>query len=977
MNDPIRDDFFIAGGTLRANASSYIKRSADDELYNHIKAGEFCYVLTPRQMGKSSLMVSTALRLRKDGFAAAKIDLTKIGTTDIGRWYLGILTQIEKELKLGTHPGKWWKDHEQLSPVQAFIYFLREDLLPKTNRNIVIFIDEIDSTLKYEFRDDFFAGIRSVYNSRAEDPQYNRLTFVLLGVAAPTDLIKDRTRTPFNIGQEISLSNFSREEVSIFEAGLEETYPGQSAHILDHIYYWSNGHPYLTQKFCVAITDQQKTWNEEAIDNFVKQSFLSQEAYRETNLQFVRDMLVKNPQKRQLLSLYARIRKGGKISEDKKSSLQNQLRLSGLIKSENSYLSVNNKIYYETFNLEWIRENTEINWSPYVTGIAIFVAVALAVIIYYNNTSVPNQARQLTDCASNHYNAERLACLSDLFQLSPLFSSGNDYDETARGVFFKLDKWQYQKSFFEPQGNDPGDIVIITKGLYTALADIDGNGNNTRLLEEMNRALHLARQGEEVQGLGDEIASWIEARNLMSNGKSQDALSKYDDAVRINSKNPATLFERAQLYIRIGEYEKALSDFESVVALSKESAAPTSQEETQVPPASQPTETAVLLPNGAEINPAITGTPTSLDNTVPIPTLIPTYEIPLEPDPVHSSFSTYSERTSTIRDIISTNENLLSILKSVSTNSFQNLIDIGFDPTILSTNLAPGSTIEHLAAKGEWLEQLAQCYGANFDDVKAANPQIADPDLIQSGITVTIPQIGSVGRIYGPPCVSFYTVQAGDTWESIAQRYNAELAILQRVNPVELTAGTSIKIPLNSAGGGAVSVTPVPLTSTPFLLEISQTDGQASAWFGEGNSYINVGQGQSFAVNQTATIKEFSIYLQANKGNAQTDQIICDLRNARMVVIQSSSINGFASGEGWKSFAFNLRVDPGIYMFTCYLRNSNALEPHTYSIHGNANDNSYLEGIRYTSTGGHPEDGSTWFVNGWDLKFRIKMEVQP
>lgn len=80
MNTAVKSDFFVAGGTLHQNAPSYVKRPADDTLYNHVRNGKFCYVLTARQMGKSSLMVRTSRRLKENGVSTVIIDLTRIGS---------------------------------------------------------------------------------------------------------------------------------------------------------------------------------------------------------------------------------------------------------------------------------------------------------------------------------------------------------------------------------------------------------------------------------------------------------------------------------------------------------------------------------------------------------------------------------------------------------------------------------------------------------------------------------------------------------------------------------------------------------------------------------------------------------------------------------------------------------------------------------------------------------------------------------
>ena len=68
--------FYQTGGNLPLDAPSYIKRKADDELYEALVRGEFCYVLNSRQMGKSSLMVRTAEKLKAE--ALETVDLQSI-----------------------------------------------------------------------------------------------------------------------------------------------------------------------------------------------------------------------------------------------------------------------------------------------------------------------------------------------------------------------------------------------------------------------------------------------------------------------------------------------------------------------------------------------------------------------------------------------------------------------------------------------------------------------------------------------------------------------------------------------------------------------------------------------------------------------------------------------------------------------------------------------------------------------------------
>src|SRR5512138_3922739 len=121
IEDFSAQDFFTAGGTLLPDSPSYVKRPADDQLFQQAMDGQFCYVLSARQMGKSSLMIRAAARLQRAKVRTAIIDLTQIGTVKSpDQWYAGILTQIRKRLQLSVNPVEWWEQCGDLPLTQKF-----------------------------------------------------------------------------------------------------------------------------------------------------------------------------------------------------------------------------------------------------------------------------------------------------------------------------------------------------------------------------------------------------------------------------------------------------------------------------------------------------------------------------------------------------------------------------------------------------------------------------------------------------------------------------------------------------------------------------------------------------------------------------------------------------------------------------------------------------------------------------------------
>ncbi|MEH2251842.1 AAA-like domain-containing protein [Nostoc sp.] len=373
-------DQYIFSGSLPENASTYVTREADAQLYEGLKAGKFCYVLNSRQSGKSSLRVRTMQRLREDSVKCAAVDLSAGGIQNVPpeQWYADLIDTLIDSFGLDLDFGDWWSENQLNTLVTRFRKFLEEVLLVEVQEDIVIFIDEIDSVLSLNFpTDDFFALIRACYNKRVDNPEYNRLTFCLLGVASPSNLIGDKQRTPFNIGQAISLKGFQLHEVKPLESGLGSKFSSPQA-IMQKILHWTGGQPFLTQKLCQFLVEESEQENPSSVEQIVKSRIIeSWESQDEPeHLRTIQARILRDEQRAgYLLELYQQVR----LSEERSQVIaddtleQSELQLSGLVVRQQGKLRIYNQIYYEIFDSSWI-ENQLKNLRPYSESFRFWVA---------------------------------------------------------------------------------------------------------------------------------------------------------------------------------------------------------------------------------------------------------------------------------------------------------------------------------------------------------------------------------------------------------------------------------------------------------------------------------------------------------------------------------------------------------------------------------------------------------------------------
>lgn len=378
---------YQVGGSLDSDAPSYVTRYADTVFYETLKAGRFCYVLNSRQMGKSSLRVRVMQRLQAEGIVCVFIDLTGMGTQDVTpeKWYAGIVQCLVSSCQIhhAIDWRAWWREHRDLlSPVQRLGLFIEEVVLVQVQRRIVIFVDEIDRVLSQSFSlDDFFGLIRCF---AVQEKLGGRVTFALLGVATPSNLIQDKSRTPFNIGQAIELRGFQLDEAQ----RLTEGFIGKFEHperVMREILHWTGGQPFLTQRLCrLVLLSYETKWRispipysaaecvEQVVKSLIVENWEAQDDPE--HLQTIQNRILRcDHRSGRLLEMYQRILHDREIVADS-SPEQMELRLSGLVVERQGQLIAHNRIYQDVFNAAWV-ERKLAELRPYAQEIAAWSAV--------------------------------------------------------------------------------------------------------------------------------------------------------------------------------------------------------------------------------------------------------------------------------------------------------------------------------------------------------------------------------------------------------------------------------------------------------------------------------------------------------------------------------------------------------------------------------------------------------------------------
>ncbi len=563
-------DFFIAGSVLPPDSPAYIERAADGALFDAIQNARFCALFAPRDMGKSSLIARAAWKLQQQGVYTAIVDLSgSEATADAEQLYLLLLKRLTTQLKLKMNPEIWWAEQSAVDAERRFEAFFTEALLPGIEGRVVIFVDGVNAPLNLDFFDGFVSALERIRQQQVNAPRSARLVFVLAGAAAPGDLVKDPAQLPFDHWQQINLCDFSATELETLQAGLANASPEERRIVFERVFYWTDGHPYFSQKLLLNIAKMwDKHWNEERIDGLVEKLFLSPMMH-DANLHAIRSDLKASSRRKELLASYKQIFAAEGASADGASPAQDRLALTGLTRLKDGQFQVRNRIYRLVFNQEWIDANTRVVWKRYTIIAGVLVALLLLA-----GTGFLLQRRQAKTIQGNTL-VENFRNANDpkarLENLAALFELGN-YESKAQHLFFdELEPAEQQALFKMPDPRSMGkQLVMVIKGLYVS-PGLQNSDDGNALLETMTQPLYRLEALPELGAieLNLEINQWLKGRDFAAKGQYQRALDAYNVAIGMNDRNPGVYFDRALAYADMGDQQQALHDFTTVLRLDK------------------------------------------------------------------------------------------------------------------------------------------------------------------------------------------------------------------------------------------------------------------------------------------------------------------------------------------------------------------------------------------------------------------------
>ncbi|KOP24458.1 hypothetical protein AMR41_20195 [Hapalosiphon sp. MRB220] len=258
-------------GPVPLDSPLYIERPPIEKLvYQEItQPGCVIRIRSPRDMGKSSLVLRLLAFAQKQRYHTVKLDCHEIDSLcmiDLNHFFRFFCWRVAKELDINPNIDTYW-DEEMGRKLSCSFYF-KNYLLKQIKHPVVLVLEQADRFAEYaELAQEFFTLLRSWHEEGRRDPIWQRLRIVVVystEVCASLDI----NSSPFNIGLPLRLPEFTEEQVRELAKrhGLDWSYGNEVTRLISLI----GGHPALVRISLYYLCSQKMTLEQliqEAIAN--------------------------------------------------------------------------------------------------------------------------------------------------------------------------------------------------------------------------------------------------------------------------------------------------------------------------------------------------------------------------------------------------------------------------------------------------------------------------------------------------------------------------------------------------------------------------------------------------------------------------------------------------------------------------------------------------------------------------------------
>jgi len=211
-------------------------------------------------MGKSSLLFRLIDSASKAEKSVAFLDFQlfmKSALSDSDLFFRQFCSLLTDSLELDDRVDEYWTS--PLGNSQRCTRYLSRHIMPQLGGSLVLAMDEVDTLFDTEFGSDFFGMLRAWHNNRALKADWRRVGLALVTSTEPYHMIKNLNQSPFNVGEVIKVSDFSKEQASELNHRHGKPFgPAEEARLFELL----GGHPYLVRRAFYLVASGRLTVGE-------------------------------------------------------------------------------------------------------------------------------------------------------------------------------------------------------------------------------------------------------------------------------------------------------------------------------------------------------------------------------------------------------------------------------------------------------------------------------------------------------------------------------------------------------------------------------------------------------------------------------------------------------------------------------------------------------------------------------------------